>query len=201
VSSNSASEIKSVTSSAFSAYADSPSNIAGPLATLTRLKGIGPATASLLLSVYDPESAPFFSDELFRYLHWEAPGVKGWNRPIKYNAKEYVSLAERARDILDRFDAKDGVTAIRLEKVAYVLGKEAINLSEHIGGKSSSTAAPSASVRKSKAEAESEASGDQPQLNARAKASKRKDDENHDVGKGRQTANTSKKRKLKNEES
>lgn len=38
------------------------------LKTITKLKGIGPATASLLLSVHDPEHVIFFSDEAFYWL-------------------------------------------------------------------------------------------------------------------------------------
>lgn len=37
------------------------------LKTLTALKGIGPATASLLLSVHRIEEVPFFSDVCLRY--------------------------------------------------------------------------------------------------------------------------------------
>lgn len=99
---------------------------------ITRLKGIGPATASLLLSCADP-TVPFFSDELFRWAMWDAPtpgsrqgqGGKGegWGRGIKYTEKEYKLLLERVRGALQ--SRQDGLTAMDLEKVAYVLAREA----------------------------------------------------------------------------
>ncbi|KAG9190762.1 hypothetical protein G6011_08850 [Alternaria panax] len=67
---------------------------------LVGLRGVGPATASLLLSVLRPAEIPFFSDEMFRWCVWdeqigsEKEG-KGWQRKIKYNLKEYEMLLER----------------------------------------------------------------------------------------------------------
>lgn len=60
--SNEALLIEDTTRKAFSNDAD---DVAAAVKTLTGLKGIGPATASLLLSVYAPESVPFFSDVSF----------------------------------------------------------------------------------------------------------------------------------------
>lgn len=60
------------------------------LKRLTELRGVGPATASLLLAVLKdvtPLAPPFFSDEAFLYFVQEPlrPG-----QPIKYNVKEYA---------------------------------------------------------------------------------------------------------------
>lgn len=60
------------------------------LKKLCELKGVGPATASLLLSLLNActiHAPPFFSDEAFIYFIQEPlrPGT-----PIKYNVKEYV---------------------------------------------------------------------------------------------------------------
>ena len=97
------------------------------ITALNKLKGIGPATSSLLLSCYDPEMVPFFSDELYRYLHWEEAKSKGWDRKINYTIKEYKSLFERVAELRERLKKDSGkeVSAIDIEKAAYVLGKEA----------------------------------------------------------------------------
>ncbi|KAI1267508.1 DUF1479-domain-containing protein [Xylariaceae sp. FL1019] len=79
---------------------------------ISKLKGIGPATASLLLSVHDPDRVIFFSDEAFWWLC-----SNGQKSPIKYNAKEYQQLIAAANEIIKRL----GVGATDVEKVAYVL--------------------------------------------------------------------------------
>lgn len=78
---------------------------------------MGPATASLLLSVYDPTKVVFFSDEAYRWLC--ASGNP--KAEIKYNFKEIDQLFEKSKDLMDRLQ----VTALDIEKVAYVLMKEA----------------------------------------------------------------------------
>ena len=91
---------------------------------LTKLKGIGPATASLLLSVATPEAVPFFSDELFKWSMWDETGSPaGWKRQIKYNKKEYEALLGKVRELRGRL----GVRAMDAEKVAWVLGKEKLD--------------------------------------------------------------------------
>jgi hypothetical protein len=92
---------------------------------LTKLKGIGPATAALLLSTSDPEKLPFFSDELFRWAFWENKSGAGWDRKIKYSIKEYRELKEKVDELRDRI----GKGALEAEKVAYVLGKRELDLS------------------------------------------------------------------------
>ena len=96
------------------------------LKVLTELKGIGPATASLLLSVMRPETVPFFSDELFRWCCWDEPGSPGgWGRKIKYNMKEYEQLLGHIKALVKRL----GVRAVDVEKVAWVLGREKVDVS------------------------------------------------------------------------
>lgn len=95
------------------------------LKELTKLRGIGPATASLLLSVMRPETIPFFSDELFRWCCWdhpESPG--GWARKIKYNVKEYQQLLGHVEFTMKKL----GVRAVDMEKVAWVLGREKVDV-------------------------------------------------------------------------
>jgi hypothetical protein len=98
--------------------------------TLSKLQGIGPATASLLLSVFDPDAVPFFSDELFRWCFFEDGKGKGWDREIKYNVKEYVELYSRVQELRDRVkkSSERDVSAVELEKVAYVVGKTATSV-------------------------------------------------------------------------
>lgn len=79
---------------------------------LTRLKGIGPATASLLLAVHDPDNVIFFADEAFYWLC-----SNGRKDPIKYNANEYKALSQKAQELAARL----GVKAVDIERVAYVL--------------------------------------------------------------------------------
>ena len=98
------------------------------ITALNKLKGIGPATSSLLLSCYDPVKVPFFSDELYRYLHWEETELRGWDRKINYTIKEYKSLFERVVGLRERLEKDSGeeVSAIDIEKAAYALGKDAL---------------------------------------------------------------------------
>ncbi|PNS14029.1 hypothetical protein CAC42_6542 [Sphaceloma murrayae] len=101
----------------------SPSTLLPALKHLCILSGVGPATASLLLSSLCPDHVPFFSDELFRWAMWDGPagkdGRKGWDRGIGYTNKEYGGLVERVGELRARL----GVGAVAAEMVGYVLGK------------------------------------------------------------------------------
>lgn len=111
VTSNDASTVTRVVGDALQTYRDT-SDSSAAVDILTKLKGIGPATASLLLSVHDPERVLFFSDEAF---YWLCCGGK--RDAIKYNKKEYAALGEEAQKLIERL----GVRAVDLEKVAYVV--------------------------------------------------------------------------------
>jgi hypothetical protein len=111
VSSNSPNFAESTVRDAINLYRESADR-SKALDILTKLKGIGPATASLLLTVHDPEQIIFFSDEAFYWLCLS--GKKG---PIKYNAKEYTALQSKASELSKRL----GTSATDIEKVAYVL--------------------------------------------------------------------------------
>ena len=125
VASNSATDIHETTKNAFSIYEIDNDDYAKAITALSKLKGIGPATSSLLLSCYDPMRIPFFSDELYRYVHWEPAKSKGWDRKINYTIKEYKSLFEKVTELRSRLERDSGkeVSAIDIEKAAYVLGK------------------------------------------------------------------------------
>ncbi|KAK0480483.1 hypothetical protein EDD18DRAFT_834008 [Armillaria luteobubalina] len=62
---------------------------------LCELKGVGPATASLILSLVYPENIPFFSDEAAVDVLSPAGGRKG----IKYTMKTYKELFDALGDI------------------------------------------------------------------------------------------------------
>lgn len=83
---------------------------------LAELRGIGAATASLLLAVHQPEEVMFFSDEAF---YWFCGG--GEKVSLKYNAKEYQELMPEAQKLMKRL----GVSATDAERVAYVLMRRA----------------------------------------------------------------------------
>ncbi|KAL8658763.1 MAG: hypothetical protein Q9226_000788 [Calogaya cf. arnoldii] len=140
VASNAVEEVRKTTSTAFSLMSDDP-NPSKAISTLSKLKGIGPATASLLLSCYDPVTIPFFSDELFRWLHWQtdvegntkkrkSKGIEddgNANRKISYTAKEYASIFEKTTVLRNRLSEESGetITAVDIEKAAYKISKSA----------------------------------------------------------------------------
>lgn len=114
-----------MTEAGFSIY-EGDHNLAGKaVSSIAKLRGVGPATASLFLSCYDPIKVPFFSDELFRYLHWSDTKVKGWDRKISYTIKEYQSMFDKTQVLRKRLEMESGETveAIDLEQMAYTLGK------------------------------------------------------------------------------
>lgn len=143
VASNSLDDVRQTTSSAFSTLASSsPLDPAKAITTLCKLKGIGPATASLILSCYDATNIPFFSDESFHWLHYElnredasqkrksGDGTEGWYTKIKYTAKEYASVFEKTSALRKRLEKESGmeVRAVDLEKAAYDIAKRDVAL-------------------------------------------------------------------------
>ncbi|KAF3802941.1 hypothetical protein GCG54_00000308 [Colletotrichum gloeosporioides] len=114
VSSNDSSTAEKTVKEGVEAY-QGVSDLSASLNILTRLKGIGPATASLLLAVHYPEQVLFFSDEAYYWLC-----NKGQKASLKYNMKEYESLNAESRKLMKRLD----VSAMDIEKVAYVLLKQ-----------------------------------------------------------------------------
>ena len=127
IASNSVQEVRETTENAFAIYSKDNTHYGKAIIALGNLKGVGPATASLILSSYDPVKIPFFSDELFRYLHWSEGKSKGWDRKINYTIKEYRDLHEKSQELRQRLEKESGKTVktIDLEKMAYALGKHA----------------------------------------------------------------------------
>ncbi|KAM0335341.1 hypothetical protein ACHAQA_000386 [Verticillium albo-atrum] len=114
VTSNESSSVSQTIEDGISAYQKN-SDVAQALNVLAKLKGIGPATASLLLAVHHPEKVPFFSDEAYYWLC-----NKGKKESLKYTMKEYDALISEARALMKRL----GVTALDVEKVSYVVMKQ-----------------------------------------------------------------------------
>ncbi|CZT46978.1 uncharacterized protein RSE6_07493 [Rhynchosporium secalis] len=118
VASNTSDTVAAATKDAFAAYANDHKDIATVISKLTTpLKGVGPATASLLLAIHDPQNVVFFSDELFSYLTADGRKVEP-----KYVTKEFETIHAEAQKIMSRLNC----TPIELEKVAYVLVKEKV---------------------------------------------------------------------------
>lgn len=123
-SSNTQTEVTKTTKEAFTLYEKDPSNPSTILAAtkkLSELKGIGPATASLLLSIHDKDNVLFFSDEVFLWLCREGkkdPEVA----KIKYNFKEYEELIERGGAVIGKLGKE--VSAMDVERVGFVIMKE-----------------------------------------------------------------------------
>ncbi|KAI9671375.1 MAG: hypothetical protein M1831_004284 [Alyxoria varia] len=158
-SSNSEEDVRQVSSKAFEIIPDALIAAAPRLKSLhnsveilTKLKGIGPATASLILSVYDPRDISFFSDPLFK---WSSTNIdtsafcdanmnvqedkvlpcfnSKWS--IRYDRGEYYKLNEsvaywRSCELVpewrnEKVDEKDcrDISCIDLEKAAWVLAR------------------------------------------------------------------------------
>ena len=83
------------------------------LDAVCKLTGIGPATGTLILNIFDPVHIPFFQDEMYAWFFPDRKADK-----LKYTQKEYLQLLEAVRPVLPRLSVK----AIELEKVSYVLG-------------------------------------------------------------------------------
>lgn len=114
VSSNDSAAVEDIVAEAIKTYRET-SDVSKTLNVLTKLRGIGPATASLLLAVHQPDKVPFFSDEVYYWLC-----NNGRSESLKYNMKEYGSLISKSQDLMARLD----VGAMDVEKAAYVLMKQ-----------------------------------------------------------------------------
>lgn len=80
---------------------------------LIQLKAVGPATASLILTIFD-ETIPFFGDELAAFLF--PNGGK-----LKYDLKEYLALVKESQTWLDKQQADSDLqcSAKQLEEMVW----------------------------------------------------------------------------------
>jgi hypothetical protein len=129
VESNSDETVKNCTRQAFETYKTKDDQWEKAITMLAKgLRGVGPATASLLLNTYDGEKVPFFSDELLRWVMMSDGRGNGWDRKIKYSIKEYRELYERVEALRKRLSNRDEktITSVEVEMVAYVLGQRQV---------------------------------------------------------------------------
>lgn len=129
VESNTDETVEQCTREAFETYEKHDDQWDKVVVTLAKgLRGVGPATASLLLNTYNSEKVPFFSDELFRWVMFSKGKGNGWDRKIKYSAKEYQELYKRVGTLRERLgkESEKTITSVQVEMVAYVLGKRRI---------------------------------------------------------------------------
>ncbi|KAK5053972.1 hypothetical protein LTR84_001934 [Exophiala bonariae] len=163
---NDAAAVEEQTALAYEKLGGSPSTSAPSTATLIaaldsacKLTGIGPATGTLILAVYDPKYIPFFQDEMFL---WFFPDHK--DAKLKYTQKEYLQLYDAVAPVLKKL----GVKAVDLEKVAYVLGHKELleptdlsKLEEALGG-NSDNATKKPAVKKAESSPKSDAAPSKP---------------------------------------
>ncbi|KAG9249336.1 hypothetical protein BJ878DRAFT_450760 [Calycina marina] len=126
VASNTEDKAREVTKAAFSSYA-TKRDIKATLKIIEKLKGIGPATSSLILAVHDPENVMFFSDEAY---HWLCASGSESLPDLKYTSKEYDELDVKVKKLMARLK----VSPTDVEKVSYVL--------KHTNGYSSAKGPP-----------------------------------------------------------
>jgi hypothetical protein len=116
VASNTDDKVHEATKDGFGHYAAHPDEIETVIKKLTApLKGVGPATASLLLAVHDPQNVIFFSDEAYAWLV-----NNGNTKSPAYTSKEFQQIFTAATALAKRLD----VSPMEIEKVAYVIIRE-----------------------------------------------------------------------------
>lgn len=79
------------------------------LTKLNSLKGIGPATSSAILSLFNPDTLPFMSDEALKF-------AAGFNEKPKYTIKEWEWFVAEMRK---RMKKEDWSGVDELEKAAW----------------------------------------------------------------------------------
>ena len=130
--------MRKITEEAFQTYGlgqsssskDDKSHVRAAMKKLCSLKGVGPATASLVLSTAFPQSVPFFSDELYAWavimknMTQASFDVRRstMQRPsLKYSQKEYDDLFEAVAELRETFPKDRNVSAREIEQAAFVI--------------------------------------------------------------------------------
>lgn len=91
--------------------ADITAAVTAALTEVCKLKGVGPATGTLVLSIFKPDIVPFFQDETYYWITSEH------DKKLKYDKKEYAVILEEVLKIVLQQD----IDARQLEMTAYVL--------------------------------------------------------------------------------
>lgn len=86
------------------------------LKELSKLKAVGPATASAILALWYPDSEPFMSDEGLDYAAALGPGESGKNPKRDYTVKAWRTYKE---EMLDRKEREKWESVEELEKALW----------------------------------------------------------------------------------
>jgi len=108
-------DLRDSTRAAFELYGEDSKNLKKATSIITKLQGVSLPTATLVMSVFNPEGVPYFCDDLYRYLH-----VPEREREAIMMAK-YTSLCEKVLEVRNRVKEQENkeVTAQDLEKVVH----------------------------------------------------------------------------------
>ncbi|XP_062999050.1 uncharacterized protein LOC134409965 [Elgaria multicarinata webbii] len=98
VATNSDETVEKCTKEAFQLLPD----VAAAVSELSKLKAVGPATASAILAAGAPEVAPFMADEAAESI----PGLT----PIQYTLKHYLLYLDRIRSCVEKLNKADAAT-------------------------------------------------------------------------------------------
>jgi len=124
IDSNPPASVVSATTEAFSILGKGVTvegGLAAAVKAASKLKGVGPATATYVLAAFKPKDVPVFSDDGYRWVMWEEGKGRGWDRVIKYTEKEYVGYFQGVDEVKERLK----VNGEDVERCGFVLGKEA----------------------------------------------------------------------------
>jgi hypothetical protein len=119
---NDAGEVERASTEALAAIPDP----ARPIATLARLAGVGPATASAVASAAAPETYPFF-DEL---VGAQVPGLG----PVAFTPRYYAAYAAALRKRADELGGRWTATKVERALWAHVGGKAGAGARQEDGG-------------------------------------------------------------------
>jgi hypothetical protein len=124
IDSNPPASVVSATTEAFSILGKSVTleeGLAPAIKAASKLKGVGPATATYVLAAFRPKDVPVFSDDGYRWVMWEEGKGRGWDKVIKYTEKEYIGYFQGVGEVKERLK----VNGEDVERCGFVLGKEA----------------------------------------------------------------------------
>ncbi|KAI0387574.1 kinase-like protein [Hypomontagnella monticulosa] len=115
--------VEDVTRRAIQKYDEGPGSIAQILQAmriLTELKGVELSRASLLLSVVYPDTLPFFSKDIYRWIHWDEES--GWAQDFIWTPDKYEDTLQQVASLRKKYSVNGAIArAVDVEKVVFVL--------------------------------------------------------------------------------
>ncbi|KAI1775434.1 kinase-like protein [Hypoxylon cercidicola] len=116
--------VQEVTGDAFVDYKENK-DIDRAFGILRKLRGVGPARASLLLSLAYPDTVPFFSRPLYRWICRSSEDI--WGPEFQWTTEKYTKILQEIKVLKDKHSTRDHqVSAVDVEKVVFVLEYERI---------------------------------------------------------------------------